>query len=247
MQRLALAFILLLAARGSIALQVTFDVASIRPAEPKGEAIEVVPGSVTMRSFRMVSVIRWAYGIQEYQVSGPGWLTEARFDIVAKAGSPAPESDLRLMLRALLAERFKLAVHRESRELPSLIVTVGKNGHKLKPNDVEGSPSFKTGKMTLTGEGATVSQLTDFLSREMRQPVVNQTGLTGRFNYFLDVNAYITDEARRSGGPGGGPPPEAASLIAQAIQAQLGLKIDGRKAPVEMLIVERIEKTPTEN
>jgi uncharacterized protein (TIGR03435 family) len=247
MQRLALAFVLLLAARGSIALQLTFEVASIRPAEPKGEWMEVVPGSLTMRSLRMISVIRWAYGIQEYQVSGPGWLTEARFDIVAKAGTPAPDAELRLMLRALLADRFKLAFHHETRELPSLIVTVGKNGHKLKPNDVEGSPSFKSGKMTLTGDGATVTQLTDFLSREMRQPVVNQTGLTGRFNYFLDVNAYITDEVRRSNGPGGGPPPEATSLIAQAIQAQLGLKIEGRNAPVEMLIVEWIERTPTEN
>jgi uncharacterized protein (TIGR03435 family) len=244
MQRLAS---LLLFLAGFAAAQSSFDVASVRPAEGKGEGMQVVPGSVTMRNYRMMSCLRWAYGIQDYQVSGPGWLTELSFDIVAKAGNAAPEADLRRMMQALLAERFQLAVHRETKEMQGLALTIGKNGHKLKPNPVEGSPSFKTGKLNLTGDGATLAQLTEFLSREMRQPVVDQTGLTGRFNYFLDISQYITDEMRKSAGPGGGPPLEAASVIAQAIQAQLGLKVEPRKVPVEMLIVERIEKTPTEN
>jgi uncharacterized protein (TIGR03435 family) len=246
MQRLALTLMLFLAGRGAAA-QSAFDVASIRPAETKGEWIQVVPGSVTMRNYRMMSCIRWAYDIQEYQVSGPGWLTEVSFDIVAKAGTAASDAELRRMMQALLAERFKLAVHRETKEMQGLILTIGKNGHKLEPNPVEGSPSFKTGKLNLTGNGATLSQMTEFLSRQMRQPVVDQTGLTGRFNYFLDVSQHITEEVQRSAGPNGGPPPDAASLIAQAIQAQLGLKVEPRKVPVEMLIVDRLEKSPTEN
>jgi uncharacterized protein (TIGR03435 family) len=116
MQRLALTLMLFLAG-GAAAAQNSFDVASIRPAESKGEEIQVVPGGVTMRGYRMMSCIRWAYGIQDYQVSGPGWLTELSFDIVAKAGTAAPDSELRLMMRALLVERFKLEVHRESKEL----------------------------------------------------------------------------------------------------------------------------------
>jgi uncharacterized protein (TIGR03435 family) len=244
---MVVALVLLLAGSGSAAAQAVFDVASVRAAQDGRESIEVVPGSLTMRNVRMSGCLGWAYSVQDFQISGPGWLTEARFDIVAKAGTAAPEAELRLMLRSLLADRFKLAVRRESRELQALVLVVGKNGHKLKPNDVEGSPSFKTGKLNLTGDGATLSQLTGFLSKELRQPVVDQTGLTGRFNYFLDINAYITEEIRKSGGPNGGPPLEAPSIIAQALQQQLGLKVEPRKAPVEMLLVEHIEKTPTEN
>ena len=126
------------------------------------------------------------------------------------------------MLQALLAERFKLAVHRQTKEIPALILTVGKNGHKLQPVETEGSPSFKTGKLSLTGQGATIGQLTEFLSRELRNPVIDQTGLSGRFNYFLDIGSYVTEEMRKSQGPDGGPPPDAAGVVAQAIQAQLG-------------------------
>ena len=246
MQRLAPIFILLLAGSGGAAAQ-TFDVASIRAAQPGRDSVEVVPGSVTMRNLRMTACIRWAYGVQDFQISGPGWLNEARFDIVAKAGTQAPEADLRKMMQALLADRFKLVVHRETKEMTALILTVGKNGHKLKPTDVEGSPSFQTGKLNLTGKGATIAQLTEFLSRELRQPVVDKTGLTGRFDYFLDINAYVTEEIRKTETPNGGPPAEAPSIIAQAIQAQLGLKIEPHKAPVEMLVIDSIEKTPTEN
>jgi uncharacterized protein (TIGR03435 family) len=236
---------ILLFIAGSVAAQ-RFDVASIRTGQPGRELVEAVPGSLTMRNTRLISCIRWAYGAQEYQVVGPGWIGEARFDIVAKAGSAAPEAELRLMLRALLADRFRLAVHREAKDIPALILVVGKNGQKMKPNDVEGSPGFRAGKI-LVGNGATVAQMADFLSRELRQPVIDQTGLTGRFDYTLDVNAYVTDEMRRAVGPDGAPPPDAASILAQAIQAQLGLKIEPRKAPVEMLVIDRIEKSPTEN
>jgi uncharacterized protein (TIGR03435 family) len=101
--------------------------------------------------------------------------------------------------------------------------------------------------MNLTGQGATIGQLTEFLSQELRNPIIDQTGLTGRFNYFLDINAYVTEEMKKSGGPGGGPPPEADTIVAQAIQAQLGLKLDSKKAPVEMFVIDHVTRTPTEN
>jgi len=92
-----------------------------------------------------------------------------------------------------------------------------------------------------------MAQLIAFLSRELRNPIVDQTGLTGRFDYFLDIAPYFTEEMQRSGGPGGGPPPDAPGIVAQAMQAQLGLKVESKKAPVEMLIIDHIEKAPTEN
>jgi uncharacterized protein (TIGR03435 family) len=215
--------------------------------EPGRESIEHVPGSLTMRKVRLTACIRWAYGIQDYQVSGPSWLTDTWVDIQAKAASPVDQAELRRMLQTLLVERFKLATHRQTKEIPSLILTLGKNGHKLEATETEGSPSFKTGKLSLTGKGATLGQLTEFLSRALRNPVIDETGLTGRFNYFIDLNPYFSEEMRKSGGPDGGPPPDAPSIIAQAIQAQLGLKLDSKKAPVEMLVVDRMEKAPTEN
>lgn len=238
---------LLLLAFSSANAQPAFDVASIRAADGNGTYVKVVPGSVSMR-MRFISCIAWAYRVQEFQISGPGWLADTWFDISAKSGTPAQEEELRLMMRTLLADRFKLAFHRENKEMQALILTVSKTGHKLTPNDIEGKPSFKTGKMNLTGDGATLSQMAEFLSREMRYPVIDQTGLTGRFNYFLDINAYVTEEMRKADrGPTGGPPEEATNIIAQAMQKQLGLKVESKKLPVEVLIVDRVEKAPTEN
>jgi uncharacterized protein (TIGR03435 family) len=221
-----------------------FDVASIRPSQVgMAQTVETVPGSLTMRSISLARCIAWAYGVEEYQVSGPGWINDARFEVLGKSSTPAKEPELRQMLQALLAERFKLTLHRQNKELQALVLTVGKNGHKLEPTEIEGSPSFQTGKMNLTGKGATVGQLVQFLSHEIHIPVIDQTGLSGRFNYFLDINAYVTEEMRK----GSGPPPEAASIVAQAIQSQLGLKLESKKAPVEMLVIDHIEKTPSEN
>jgi len=198
-----------------------------------------------MRSIRMNTCIGWAYNIQAYQVSGPNWSNDVAFDIFAKPAAPATEAELRKMLQTLLADRFKLTFHRETREIPALILVVSGKGHKLKPADKPGDPSFKTGKMSLTGEGATLGELTQFLSRELREAVIDQTGLTGLFNYTLDINAYVPEEIKKSGGDG--PPLEANGIIAQAMQEQLGLKVEAKKTPVSMLIVEHLEKSPTEN
>jgi uncharacterized protein (TIGR03435 family) len=220
-----------------------FDVASIRPSEGGREAVDLAPGGVTMRNMRLTGVIRWAYNVLDVQVSGPDWLNTTRFDIVAKAATPAKEPELRTMMQKLLADRFKLELHRQTKEVNAMVLTVAKNGHKLKEVQEEGSPSFSTGRLNLTGKGATIAQLITFLSRETRQPIVDQTGLTGRYDYFLDINAYVTEEMR--GQPG--PPVEAPSIIANAMQAQLGLKVEGKKTPLEVLIVDKMEKMPTEN
>src|SRR6185369_6035816 len=136
-----------------------FEVASIRTTEPGRQSIETSPGSVTMRAVRLGACVQWAYKLTDYQVSGPAWLNDVAFDIVAKASTPASEDELRQMMQKLLEERFQLATHRMKKEMPALILTVGKNGHKLQETDKEGSPSFSTGKLNLTGRGATVGQL----------------------------------------------------------------------------------------
>ena len=135
-------------------VQPDFEVASVRPGQPGRESIEHELGSLRMRNARLTACIRWAYDVLEYQVSGPAWMNDAWFDISAKAASPANEAELRRMLQTLLAKRFQLTLHREIKDVPALILTVGKNGHKLQPVEAEGSPSFTTGKLNLTGRVA---------------------------------------------------------------------------------------------
>jgi uncharacterized protein (TIGR03435 family) len=224
-----------------------FEVASIRVAQPARESIEFGPASLTMRSVRLDGAIRWAYGVQDPQVIGPDWMRDAWFDIFAKSAGEVKVGELREMLRTLLAERFKVTVHRDTKELTALILNVSKNGHKLEPVEQEGSPSFQTGKLNLTGRGATMSQLCDFISRELRDPVIDQTGLTGRYNYFLDIEPYFTEESRNAAGSNGGKPPDAHAIIAVAMQKELGLKVESKKVPVEVIVVDHAEKTPVEN
>ena len=224
-----------------------FEVASIRSVQPGRESIEFGPASLTMRYVHLTACVRWAYGVQDVQVSGPPWLSDVWFDIFAKSASPVSVAELRAMLRTLLADRFKLAVHRDSKEMTALVLTVGKDGHKLKAVDAEGSPSFQTGHLSLTGRGATVGQLVDFVARELRVPVVDRTGLSGRYDYFLDVEPYFSEESRKAMGPGDGPPPDANAIVAVAMQKQLGIKVEAKKVPVEIVVVDHVEKTPAEN
>jgi len=220
-----------------------FEVASVRPSQDGREAIDVSAGSITMRNVRLTGAIRWAYNVLDVQVSGPDWLNTTRFDIIAKAGAPAKEPEMKQMMQTLLADRFKLELHRQTKEVNAMILTVAKGGHKMKEVGQESSPSFSTGKLNLTGKGASIEQLISFLSRELRLPIVDQTGLTGRYDYFMDINAYITDEMRNQGGP----PLEAPSIIANALQAQLGLKVEAKKMPLEVLVIDKMEKTPADN
>src|SRR5262249_13244830 len=128
MNRIALTLFLGMAAYAQETASPAFEVASIRAADGNGTSISLVPGSLTMRNMNLSACIAWAYRVQRFQVSGPGWLGETSFDIAAKAGRPANEEELRAMMRSLLAERFQLTFHRESKEMQALVLTVGKNG-----------------------------------------------------------------------------------------------------------------------
>src|SRR5580698_7072684 len=111
--------ILAIAAQGQ-----SFDVASVKPnragigENAPREKITASPGSLTMQSVSLQTCIKWAYGLRDFQISGPGWLTSERYDIVAKASGPSTGAELRVMLRSLLADRFKLRSHVETKEKP---------------------------------------------------------------------------------------------------------------------------------
>ena len=157
---------------------------------------------------------------------------------------PAPTDQLRLMLQTLLAERFKLTVHRENRELPVFALAVARNGHKLRASTTDGAASMKPSGGALVFRNYSMPDLADRLATRpfgFVRPVVDKTALEGRFDFeltFATNDAELKQVMERM---------EAdQSSFAPALQ-DLGLKLDALKAPVELLIVDRAEKLPTEN
>ena len=243
-------------AAGSLTAQndkAVFEVASVRPSaiakagrEGSGrENIQAEPGSVTMRNVSLSSSIQWAYDVRPYQVSGPGWLREERYDISAKAEGPAKSEQLRVMMQALLADRFQLALHRQTRELSAYALLEGKNGNKLHPSEGEGEPVLNGGKLNLKAERMPLSQLTDMLSGVMQAPVIDMTGLSGRFDFTLDLTSYLMPyvQDRKPGDP----PADLAAIVITALQNELGLKLESHKMPIDLVVVDHAEKAPTEN
>lgn len=233
------------------ALEQKFEVASIRPSQtPQGrglpslrEDITTTPGSLTMRNVTLETCIRWAWRLNPYQVSGQDKLSTDRFDIAAKAGSPATESELRVMLQSLLAERFKLTFHRQMKELSGYALVQGKDRNKLHPveGDTGGEGSMTGSALIFEGHQMPMSRLTDILSGVVRAPVLDITGLDGHYDFKLDMRPYITPPQP------GDPPLDLAGIAIAAVQSELGLKLESHKANLEVLVVDRAEKLPTEN
>jgi len=224
-----------------------FEVASIRRAVEGSrmgpfDSIQVSPRSVTMRSIRFRAVVAWAYGVRDFQVNGPDWMDQIGFDIAAKSGDAAKESELRLMLRALLAERFKLEAHTERKETTAWVLTVGKNGLNpaIKPSDTEGDPLVQPNlsKGEVVVKRAPVSNLVELLAKILRGPVVNETGLDGKFDATVNLLKYVPD---------GSSAPDIEALAIRAIQAEFGLKVEHRKTLMDFVIVDRADQAPVEN
>lgn len=228
-----------------------FEVASVKPnrvgsaggeSAPR-EKITASPGSLTMESVSLQTCIKWAYGLRDFQISGPVWLTSERYDIVAKASGAAAEPELRIMLRALLADRFKLKTRTETKEKPVYTLVVAKNGPKLHPAK-DGDPSFGPAGGELVFRNFSMADLADRLASrpfKLDLPVLDRTGLDGRFDFAVKL-ATNPDELKHSlEGMEQGP------SIFVFFQDQLGLKLESRKGPVEILIIESAEKIPAEN
>jgi uncharacterized protein (TIGR03435 family) len=228
-----------------------FEVASIKSSKLSGEGsrrerIEATPGSLIMANVRFATAMRWAYHVQDVQINGPGWINDERFDIVAKAATPAPESALRLMLQSLLADRFKLSLHRQTREMTAYVVVVAKEGHKLKESVTEGPPSYTPkGVMGAVAERADLDEMMAMASQLLHTPIVNLTGLKGRYDFSLDFSEYLPELAAKRESPM--TPEDLIPIAASAMQKQLGLKLESRKTPVEILVIDRVDKIPAEN
>ena len=296
----------------------TFEVAAVKPAEPQPSGMMRVrmsggpgtpdPGQLTYTNVSLKNVLMNAYDVRGYQINGPNWLDSERFDIVAKIPQGATKEQFQQMLQNLLAERFKLALHHETKELPMYALVVGKGGPKLKESvdedatapqgaaapppppgrddagpvrlkmGADGMPQLPSGmgknmitmmmmnehggmRTRMVGKGQPISALLEPLRNQLGRPVVDATGLKAKYDITLDytpdglsgpMGMMPPPPPPHDGVPGGGPPmgsaPEMGGpSIFTALQEQLGLKLEQRKGPVDLLVIDRLEKVPTEN
>jgi uncharacterized protein (TIGR03435 family) len=236
----------------------SFDVASIRPAEgggrggrgggglamlmamPHSANIKVSPDGVTLRAVNFRTCVRWAYNVPDMQVNGPDWIDQQRYDIVAKASSGASEDQMRLMMQTLLAERFKLAARRISKDTQAWVLTEAKGGFKLKESTTEGEASMQPDlqKMQLGLQRTSISNLIDMLTGILRAPVLDETGLKGRYDVKIDISKYLSD---------GNPSGDMLSTVLRGIQEEFGLKLESKKMPLEFVVIDAAEKMPIEN
>jgi bla regulator protein blaR1 len=260
------------------ATPLTFEVASIKPSwgDDHRSMIQIQPGGGLRTSGSTLKMLlTLAYDVREFQISGgPGWINTERYDIMAKTGdadvSGSPD-DMRKMtdeqrktvadkmrerLRALLADRFQLVLHRETKEQSVYALVVAKGGSKLQQSEAaEGTGAkgmMRMGRGQLSGQSVGLQMLTQSLSNQLGRPVIDRTGLKGNFDFKLEW----TPDPGQSGGPfGGGPPPGADAppppdpngpSVFTALQEQLGLRLESQKGPVEMLVIDKVEK-PSEN
>jgi uncharacterized protein (TIGR03435 family) len=195
----------------------------------------------------------FAYGVQGRQISGaPAWAENDKYDIVGQPDAAGLPNDrqIKSMLQKLLADRFKLAFHREKRELPVYAITVVKGGPKLTksqgdPNGLPGIGFARLGVMPTIN--ATIADVAGVLqSIVLDRPVIDQTGITGRYDFTL---SWTPDDFQFPGiqrPPGAIDPNATAPNLFTAIQEQLGLRLESTRAAVEVLVIDRVEK-PTDN
>jgi uncharacterized protein (TIGR03435 family) len=231
-----------------------FEVATIKPAQPGAQGYGFL---IKGRQFFTINtslsdLIAFAYGVHARQILGaPSWSENEKYDLMGQpdgAGQPN-ERQWKGMLEKLLAERFKLAFHREKRELPVYAITVGKGGPKLTksqgdPNGLPGIFFQRLGVMPAIN--ANLGDLARVLQGTvLDRPVVDQTGVTGRYDFTL---TWTPDEFQFPGitRPAGADVPATAPNLFTAIQEQLGLRLETTRAPAEVLVIDRAEK-PTDN
>jgi uncharacterized protein (TIGR03435 family) len=302
-----LVFVGALAYSQTVDRSLTFEAASVKaavPPTPDGRGMIMIqgpsggpgtkdPGRIHYPFMTMKNILMNAYDVKNFQIVGPSWLDTERFDITATMPPNATKEQFRVMLQNLLAERFKLTVHRDAKELPMYLLTVAKSGMKMKESadvappkdDVEQPPTplpsqpkigadgfpilpprpagspiamiIMNGRARLIAQQNTIQELADRLTSLTNRPVTDATALKAKYDFTLTFTPEgmngpmgpITPppSAGVNGAPGGGADAETLPDIFGAVQAQLGLKLEAKKGPVEMIVIDHIEKIPTEN
>ena len=207
-----------------------------------GNSSHSTPGQLLMTNSTIKQLVERAFAAKPYQVTGPDWMQDIHFDLAAKYPTGSKPSDRPAMLRTLLEDRFKLAVHHESIELPGYVLLPAKGGFKLKP--AEPGP----GGMHSDGNGATVSwsaskvsmaQVADYLARQLNLLVVDKSAIEGVYDFELQ---WTSDDNLK------GLDAAAARFdgLTEAI-AKIGLRLQAQKVQVDVIVVDHVERAPSEN
>ncbi len=249
-----------------------FDVVSIKPNKSGGGGIRVMlpPDGYSANNIPLKFVISSAYGIKDDLITGaPGWVDSAHYDITAKVAPADVDTFKKLtidqrnaMLKPLLADRFKLQAHVETKTLPIYELVLSKGGSKLHEavsgDTYANGPKFngnpaRAGMMMMmpgkiTGMAIPLANLINILSRQLQRTIVDKTGLSGKYDITLQ---WTPEQGEGMGFPGGAgappPPPDSAGpSIFTALEEQLGLKLNSTKGPVQTLVIDHIEP-PTED
>lgn len=229
----------------------TFDVATVKPSPPpEGDKIFIntgraLNGKVEFSNASLSDCIKFAYGISsDAQLDAPDWAKskDVRYDIVGQAPPETPRETLQVMVQKLLAERLKLVLHGEQRVLPYLALVADKVPLKMQPaKDPSAQPTSFNVAGRIVNPAMRMSTLAMLLSRFERQTILDRSGLKGPYDVHLEW------------GPDGAPilingePADSRPSLATALREQLGLKLESRKGPVEVLVVDSVNKAPVEN
>jgi len=241
----------------SAAFAQSFEVASIHASEPglRTGGVHVDHGVFSMHNMTLHFCIEWAYDVRPLQITGPAWLNEVRFDINAKAADHnADEDQLRLMARQMLADRFGIRVHHEQKEQQVFALTVAKNGPKFHSKGTkdasrftesatDGATGFSEDKTGAMAEHVTMGDVANKVSELVNRIVIEKTGLTGRYDFRLDLTPYMTPDTDGKDGAKA----DIMSILFAGFNDQLGLKLEAGKESVDLLVVDAVNKTPTEN
>jgi len=232
---------------GQSAVAQRFEVASVKPANADqgngSSGGQSGRGRLTMSNVTLKRCIMGAFGVGPKQiVGGPDWLNSDRFEIVAKAEQPVGDTVLMAMLQTLLAERFKLAMHRETRMVQAFVLEAAKKGPKLE-KAAGGGSTTRNGRGLIDAKTMTMDRFAEVLSRQMDLPVVNHTGLDGVFDLKLEWSPESATPVKLGTD---GVAMESGLSIFTAIQQQLGMRLRSDKRPVEVLVIDHAEK-PSEN
>ena len=218
----------------------TFEAASVKLAAPvtgRGGRASSSGDRYTYANTTLANVLARAYDVKGYRVDGPSWIKTERYDIVAKAPDNTPKEQVALMLQVLLTERFELKLHREQRPMQVYALIPGKGPSKVQKSDGDVGYDMSNGKRVLKNH--TMVQLADMLTLTVQRPVFDRTGLTGTYNIPLEMSL------EEFGGINARAEVSAPSIF--TIIEGLGLKLDSRKEPVEVIVVDSGNKTPIEN
>jgi uncharacterized protein (TIGR03435 family) len=232
-----------------------FDVASVKPNTGGGGGFSMGTknGRLTATNVPVRMLIVKGFHVKEFQLSGgPGWLDSERYDVVAKTSDTSISDDnLWLLLQPLLADRFKLRFHRETKQLPVYSLVVAKGGPKLRLHvPVEGqdettvSGRMGSGKSSLDAKKVSAAKLADMLGDRMDRTVIDRSGLKGEYDFKLEWAQEHPGEPMGSSMLGGLQEQLGLSgaSIFTALQDQLGLRLESAKGPVEIIVIDGVEK-----